>query len=69
MNEEEKKTRFESWYGMPVEENMDIQTEVAWSNWCAAWDDAVDCIVKSGNGYICVVREKMLSFSEWNKND
>ena len=50
MTEEEKKTRFESWYGMPVEENMDIQTKVAWYNWCAAWDKATKHIAQQGNG-------------------
>ena len=63
MNDEEKKRRFESWYGMPVEENMDIQTEVAWSNWCAAWDAAFDRFLQSG-GYICVINGKPPTFGK-----
>ena len=63
MTDEEKKTRFESWYGMPVEENMDIKTKVAWSNWCAAWDAAFDWFLKSG-GYICVINGKPPKFGE-----
>ena len=48
---------------MPVEENMDIQTEVAWSNWCVAWDAAFDWFLKSG-GYICVINGKPPKFGE-----
>lgn len=31
---------FTKWYGMPVREDMDIQTEVAWDNWQHAWHAA-----------------------------
>ena len=53
-----RQTRFEQWYGMPLDENMDIQTEVAWENWCAAWDSAVDCLARSGNGYVVFVNKQ-----------
>jgi hypothetical protein len=29
---------FGHWYGMPVEQDMDIQTQVAWENWQIAWN-------------------------------
>ncbi len=69
MTDDQKRSRFELWYGMPIDDDMDILTEIAWNNWCVAWDAAVDCIAKSGNGYICVVRESLPSFGDWNKND
>lgn len=28
---------FSKWYGLPVCEDMDIQTEVAWAHWQRAW--------------------------------
>ena len=33
-------TAFSKWYGMPVCENMDIQTDVAWDHWQHAWHAA-----------------------------
>ncbi len=44
--EDKKKSLFESWYGMPVEEN----TRFAWECWCAAWDKATKHIAQQGNG-------------------
>jgi len=32
---------FGKWYGMPVDENMDLATEIAWANWQAAWNAAL----------------------------
>ncbi len=32
---------FGRWYGMPVAEDMDITTEIAWRNWQAAWNAAM----------------------------
>ena len=32
------KEEFEKWHRFPVTDDMDIQTEVAWDNWQAAWD-------------------------------
>lgn len=32
---------FGKWYGMLVEEDMDITTEIAWKNWQAAWNAAM----------------------------
>lgn len=29
---------FENWYGMELDENMDIQTQCAYDNWCVAWN-------------------------------
>lgn len=29
---------FGRWYGMPVDQDMDIQTQVAWENWQIAWN-------------------------------
>lgn len=31
---------FGEWYGMPVDDEMDIQTQVAWENWQIAWNAA-----------------------------
>jgi hypothetical protein len=59
-----RQTRFEQWYGMPLDENMDIQTRVAWENWCSAWDSAVDCLARSGNGYVVCVNRKAPRFGE-----
>lgn len=33
-------TAFSKWYGLPVCEHMDIQTEVAWDHWQHAWNSA-----------------------------
>ena len=35
---EKMKAEFEKWHRFPVTDDMDIQTEVAWENWQAAWD-------------------------------
>ena len=32
------KEEFEKWHRFSVTDDMDIQTEVAWDNWQAAWD-------------------------------
>lgn len=32
---------FGKWYGMPVAEDMDIATEIAWEHWQAAWNAAM----------------------------
>ncbi len=32
---------FGKWYGLPVAEDMDIATEIAWRNWQAAWNAAM----------------------------
>lgn len=32
---------FGQWYGMPVAEDMDIATDIAWKNWQAAWNAAM----------------------------
>lgn len=34
------KAEFEKWHRFPVTDDMDIQTEVAWDNWQAAWEAA-----------------------------
>ncbi len=31
-------TAFTSWYRLPVCDDMDIQTEIAWDNWQHAWN-------------------------------
>lgn len=33
---------FSKWYGMPVDSDMDIQTQVAWENWQIAWNAALE---------------------------
>ena len=35
---EKMKAEFEKWHHFPVTDDMDIQTEVAWENWQAAWN-------------------------------
>ena len=39
---------FGQWYGMPVAEDMDIATEIAWRNWQAAWNTAMSEAAKMG---------------------
>ena len=38
---EKMKAEFEKWHRFPVTDDMDIQTEVAWMNWQAAWNAGV----------------------------
>ena len=38
---EKMKAEFEKWHGYPVTDDMDIQTEVAWENWQAAWSAGI----------------------------
>lgn len=59
-----RQTRFERWHGRLVEENMDTHTRVAWENWCAAWDSAVDCLGRTGNGYVVFVNGSASTFGE-----
>lgn len=33
---------FTEWYGMPIDADMDIQTQVAWENWQIAWNASLD---------------------------
>ena len=35
------KDAFEEWYQLGVCMHMDIQTEIAWENWQAAWNAAI----------------------------
>lgn len=32
---------FSAWFGMPVDDDMDIQTSVAWEHWQFAWNAAL----------------------------
>ena len=38
---EKMKAEFEKWHRFPVTDDMDIQTEVAWMNWQAAWNAGI----------------------------
>lgn len=33
---------FTDWFGMPIDADMDIQTQVAWENWQIAWNASLD---------------------------
>lgn len=38
---EKMKAEFEKWHRFPVTDDMDMQTEVAWMNWQAAWNAGI----------------------------
>lgn len=38
---------FENWYKMPLCENVDIATEIAWANWQTAWKASQDFSIQT----------------------
>ena len=47
------KEAFEKWHGFGVALGMDIQTEIAWKNWQAAWNAARDSLTDKAQKAAC----------------
>lgn len=72
---------FEKWHGFEVGPDADIQTEIAFSNWCESWNTAIrhaasicNRLAIDGKGIremadraLCLARNDLLAFEHVNE--